>query len=375
MNAGARLATGDILWFLHADARVPPAAAQRRSPTASTAEWRLGPLRSVSGQDLPLRRRSAMMNFRSRLTGVATGDQGIFVVPRTVRAGRRLSGDPLDGGHRLSKALRRIARAVRIRQTRLQTSSRRWERNGVMRTIALMWRLRPPTPSACRRTSSPGTTNDSTETKATSADIRPRCRPGPVKPAWPRSRRRGATAGVPTHAARTLLATASAVTGADPHPVERPPNTIGAAARVAGRSRCRSGIQSGPDLRRAYARRPALATLGGGDFTVLIGSDCPGVRRTVYRVGIRGTQHPRRRVGTGCRRRLCVDRRPPCGAGNFRRRGVGHRPGPAGHPSTSRALGWTWQEPPDSSGCRRGLRLGISAPRRPWPTRAGATTR
>ena len=143
MNAGARLATGDILWFLHADTRVPPGAAQRLIDSCidGGSVWGRFDLH-LSGTRPILRVVSAMMNLRSRLTGVATGDQGIFVVREQFVSAGGFPAIPLMEDIALSKALRRIARPTCIRRPRLQTSSRRWERHGVMRTIALMWRLR-----------------------------------------------------------------------------------------------------------------------------------------------------------------------------------------------------------------------------------------
>ena len=81
------------------------------------------------------------MNFRSRLTGIATGDQGIFVRRSLFE---RVGGFPaiaLMEDIALSRLLKRHSRPVCLRQ-RLQTSSRRWEGDGILRTILLMWRLR-----------------------------------------------------------------------------------------------------------------------------------------------------------------------------------------------------------------------------------------
>ena len=81
------------------------------------------------------------MNLRSRLTGIATGDQGIFV---TAEAFRRVGGfpdQPLMEDIALSTRLRTLARPLCLRPP-LITSSRRWERDGTLRTILLMWRLR-----------------------------------------------------------------------------------------------------------------------------------------------------------------------------------------------------------------------------------------
>ena len=142
MNAGAKRADGAIFWFLHADSRPPPDAARsiRGALSGSGAGWGRFDVR-LSGQRPSLRMVETLMNFRSRLSGIATGDQGIFV--------RRALFERVDGyppialmeDIALSRSLKRHGRPFCLRQ-RLQTSSRRWERDGVWRTILLMWRLR-----------------------------------------------------------------------------------------------------------------------------------------------------------------------------------------------------------------------------------------
>ena len=142
MNAGAQQASGDILWFLHADSLPPPDAAQRIRSALESPErgWGRFDVR-LSGRRPLLRVVEGAMNFRSRLTGIATGDQGVFVRRSLFE---RVGGFPsiaLMEDIALSRLLKRHSRPVCLRQ-RLQTSSRRWERDGILRTILLMWRLR-----------------------------------------------------------------------------------------------------------------------------------------------------------------------------------------------------------------------------------------
>ena len=141
MNAGARVAVGDLLWFLHADTRVPAdAAAALQDAWADGARWGRFDVR-LSGRHALLRLVERGMNIRSRLTGIATGDQGIFV---TRAAFDQVGGFPplvLMEDIALSGALRQLARPACLR-VRLITSSRRWEEGGVLRTVLLMWRLR-----------------------------------------------------------------------------------------------------------------------------------------------------------------------------------------------------------------------------------------
>jgi rSAM/selenodomain-associated transferase 2 len=142
MNAGARQAGGEILWFLHADSLPPPGAAEliRAALADPNRHWGRFDVR-LSGRQPALRVVESLMNLRSRLTGIATGDQGIFVRRQTFE---RVGGYPaiaLMEDIALSRLLKRQSRPACLRQ-RLRTSSRRWERDGIARTILLMWWLR-----------------------------------------------------------------------------------------------------------------------------------------------------------------------------------------------------------------------------------------
>ena len=142
MNAGAAAARGDAFWFLHADTRVPRAV-PTRVLTVLRAGRAWGRCRvRMSGDGLALRAIARSMNLRSCLTGIATGDQGILV---TRSAFDTVGGFPeiaLMEDVAISRALKRgVGRPACIRPC-LVTSSRRWERRGVWRTVLLMWRLR-----------------------------------------------------------------------------------------------------------------------------------------------------------------------------------------------------------------------------------------
>ncbi|HEC16033.1 MAG TPA: glycosyltransferase [Sedimenticola sp.] len=142
MNAGARAAGGDILWFLHADTGLPQdaAGAVLEGLSAPGAVWGRFDVR-LSGDHPLLGLVARMMNLRSRWSGIATGDQGIFVSRRAFEAAGGFPDIPLMEDIALSRRLKRMARPLCLRQ-RLTTSSRRWEANGVLRTIGLMWLLR-----------------------------------------------------------------------------------------------------------------------------------------------------------------------------------------------------------------------------------------
>lgn len=141
MNAGARAARGVYLWFLHADTRVSPEAVVALGAACGAgALWGRFDVR-LSGRQPLLRLVERLMNLRSCLTGIATGDQGIFVARSDFEAVGGYPEIPLMEDIALSKALRRRARPLCLR-IHIETSSRRWEERGLLRTILLMWRLR-----------------------------------------------------------------------------------------------------------------------------------------------------------------------------------------------------------------------------------------
>jgi rSAM/selenodomain-associated transferase 2 len=141
MNAGAAGASGAILLFLHADTLLPPGAdAAIARGLATGRAWGRFDV-SIAGRDPLLAVVALAMNLRSRLTGIATGDQAIFV---RREAFERAGGYPaiaLMEDIALSKALKRVSRPACLRE-RVLTSGRRWESRGTLATVLLMWRLR-----------------------------------------------------------------------------------------------------------------------------------------------------------------------------------------------------------------------------------------
>jgi len=141
MNAGAAAASADRLLFLHADTRLPPLAdVQVVQALAAGACWGRFDVR-IAGRPPMLRVVAALMNLRSRLSGIATGDQAIFVRREVFEALGGFPDQPLMEDIELSRRLLRVSRPACLR-ARVRTSGRRWEQRGVWRTIALMWRLR-----------------------------------------------------------------------------------------------------------------------------------------------------------------------------------------------------------------------------------------
>ena len=143
MNTGAAAASGDILWFVHADTLMIPDTDVLLTNTLydSAKEWGRFDIR-LSGNALSLRIIEQMMNWRSRLSGIATGDQGIFICRDTFERIGGFSDMPLMEDIDISRRLKRAAGRPLCLSHKLTTSSRRWEKHGVLPTIVLMWRLR-----------------------------------------------------------------------------------------------------------------------------------------------------------------------------------------------------------------------------------------
>lgn len=138
MNAGAEAAMGDWLLFLHADTHLPSDWMQAIEGCSS--DWGRFDVR-LSGQSPLLRMVERMMNLRSRLSGIATGDQALFFRREFFL---RLGGYPdipLMEDIATSRKAKRLCRPACLPQ-RVVTSSRRWEKKGILRTILLMWGLR-----------------------------------------------------------------------------------------------------------------------------------------------------------------------------------------------------------------------------------------
>ena len=137
MNAGARAASGFALLFLHADTRLPPDADEAILTSLKTHLWGRFDV-EIEGRHALLKLVGCAMNLRSRLTGIATGDQAIFV-RRDAFAG--FPEIALMEDIAFCRVMKRRGPPACLRE-RVRTSARRWESRGVLRTIVLMWRLR-----------------------------------------------------------------------------------------------------------------------------------------------------------------------------------------------------------------------------------------
>ncbi len=140
MNAGAALGSGDALLFLHADTALPDDADRLIDAALARRAWGRFDLR-IAGRHPLLAVVARMINWRSRLTGIATGDQAIFVSREAFQKVGGFPDLPLMEDIAISRRLKRLCRPFCI-ATPVVTSGRRWELNGVVSTILLMWRLR-----------------------------------------------------------------------------------------------------------------------------------------------------------------------------------------------------------------------------------------
>jgi rSAM/selenodomain-associated transferase 2 len=142
MNAGARVAAGEVFLFLHADSRLPGAADRMvlQGLAASGAAWGRFDVR-IAGSHPLLRMVETAMNLRSRLTRICTGDQSIFARREAFETVGGYPDQELMEDIEISARLRRLSAPLCLHE-RCLTSARRWESQGVLRTIVLMWWLR-----------------------------------------------------------------------------------------------------------------------------------------------------------------------------------------------------------------------------------------
>jgi rSAM/selenodomain-associated transferase 2 len=142
MNTGAQFASGEVLIFIHADTRLPDGALQSIEQALQDGGRVWGRFDAeIAGTSPWFPLISALMNARSRLTGIATGDQAIFVRRTAFWAVGGYPDQPLMEDVELSRRLKRLAPPACLR-ARVRTSGRRWETYGTLRTVLLMWRLR-----------------------------------------------------------------------------------------------------------------------------------------------------------------------------------------------------------------------------------------
>lgn len=142
MNVGAEAAQGEWLFFLHADTRLTPAAQERllqlaKNPTPAWGRFDV----VIQGRHPLLFLVAGLMNGRSRLTGIATGDQLVFMHLSLYQAVGGFPDQPLMEDVEMSKQLKKLRKPLSCRE-KVITSGRRWDEQGFWRTVGLMWSLR-----------------------------------------------------------------------------------------------------------------------------------------------------------------------------------------------------------------------------------------
>jgi rSAM/selenodomain-associated transferase 2 len=141
MNNGARYASGNVLIFLHADTSLPENALQLiQQKLNSSRKWGRFDIQ-LSGKHFMLKVIAQMMNWRSRLTGIATGDQVIFVTRLAFEKAGQYPEINLMEDIAICKALKKISPPICLK-AKVISSGRRWERYGIYKTILLMWNIR-----------------------------------------------------------------------------------------------------------------------------------------------------------------------------------------------------------------------------------------
>jgi rSAM/selenodomain-associated transferase 2 len=142
MNCGAKEATGDVLLFLHADTTLPASALQDVSAAMRDPDCPAGRFDvEINGAHWMLKVIARLINCRSRMTKVATGDQALFVRHPIFEAMGGFQDIPLMEDIAFCRALKRIG-PIACLHSRVITSGRRWERHGVWRTVIKMWILK-----------------------------------------------------------------------------------------------------------------------------------------------------------------------------------------------------------------------------------------
>jgi len=142
MNRGAQEASGDVLLFLHADTRLPASAFEDIRAALNNPRFLGGRFDvELEGSHWMLRVIGRMISYRSRVTKVATGDQAIFVRREVFEQMGGFPDIPLMEDIAFCRTLKRLGDVACLR-SRVVTSARRWEVEGVWRTILKMWSLK-----------------------------------------------------------------------------------------------------------------------------------------------------------------------------------------------------------------------------------------
>lgn len=141
MNAGAAVARGDSLLFLHADTQLPTNAAELIQRALTIHDWGYFMIR-IDGRPALFRLIETLMNWRSRVSRIATGDQALFIRRQAFIAIRGFPMIAIMEDIAICKRLKSASYRPSFIRNPAITSSRRWQQYGILRTILLMWRMR-----------------------------------------------------------------------------------------------------------------------------------------------------------------------------------------------------------------------------------------
>lgn len=140
MNAGAKTASKDFLLFMHADTKLPQQVTQQIIKGLSSRSWGRFDVQ-FRGKDWFMPVVASCMNLRSKLTGICTGDQGLFIKRDVFWGVHGFDEIPLMEDVEITTRLKSVSKPF-CSSARIRTSSRRWLNNGKINTILLMWKLR-----------------------------------------------------------------------------------------------------------------------------------------------------------------------------------------------------------------------------------------
>jgi len=280
MNAGAAIAIGDLLLFLHADSQLTASAIRVLTREIARTQRRWGRFDvTIAGRSRLLPIVAAMMNARSRATGIATGDQAMFVERGLFAAVGGFPNQPLMEDIELSMLLKRADGPPLCLSERVVTSGRRWESRGAWRTIAAMWRWRfaywrgaDPAQLAVQYRASRSAIPVVLQVFAKSPV------PGSVKTRLATAIGNEAAAAHHAHFVELTMRTAVAARDAgvvDEIELWCAPDTDAAIfTRWRDRHRISLHLQSGADI-GARMRAALDSALAGGACAILVGTDCP----------------------------------------------------------------------------------------------------
>jgi rSAM/selenodomain-associated transferase 2 len=137
MNTASKSAQGKYLLFLHADSDLPEDFYRFIEADAKWGFYRL----RLSNDAYVYRIIEAAINLRTRVSRVAGGDQGLYFERHFFESLNAYPQIPLMEDIAICKTARRLAKPF-VSVATISSSGRRWQDQGVVKTVLLMWALR-----------------------------------------------------------------------------------------------------------------------------------------------------------------------------------------------------------------------------------------